>query len=121
MRGTSISDQNNIPEIVSHAQSWAFACEAAQTTTRDYIGEKIAFGTQLTVGAEATLKEIYEIMNQDYEDVTGDNRDDNPDEGDIWASDIKTMRRMGKQAPGEKRPKGPWSGLNGKVAATGEL
>ncbi|KAK2759098.1 hypothetical protein FQN54_003197 [Arachnomyces sp. PD_36] len=100
-------------EVVSHAQAWAFASEAARGNTRDYIEERIAIGTEAAENAEEILKEVYDIMNQDHsETIYGDN--DKQEESDIWTTDIKPGKGRGRAARPEK-PKGPFSGLNGKI------
>lgn len=115
------SEQNKPDEILSRAQAWAFASDAARTHERAYVEEKTDVGKEMTESAEQTLKEIYEIIHQDYEE--DHDAAVSQDEGDIWASEIRPTRSRTRQARTEKRTqgRGPWSGLNGRVGVVGEV
>ncbi|PGH37006.1 hypothetical protein GX50_00242 [[Emmonsia] crescens] len=117
----SPTSPNDTSEIVTRAEAWSFAAREAQDATKGYIEERAIFGTELARKAEDTLKEMYELMNQDYEEATVGKEEKKEDEGDIWASESRFARsRGGRHGRSEKRPKGPWSGLNGKVGVIGD-
>lgn len=101
-------------EVVSHAQAWAFASEAARGNTSDYIEERTTLGFEAADNAEEVLKEVYDIMNQDHSKTVRGHEEDKQDETDIWTTDVKPGKGTGRPARPSK-PKGPWSGLNGKV------
>ncbi|KAJ5473890.1 hypothetical protein N7475_003456 [Penicillium sp. IBT 31633x] len=105
---TQVSDQNP-DEIVSLAEAWAFASDAAATNERDIVQQKIALGTEVAQDARQTLIEVYGTLNQDLEAIFESERK--------WpASDTRSTRqapRGGSRV--EKKPSGPWSGLNGRV------
>ncbi|OJD14296.1 hypothetical protein AJ78_05345 [Emergomyces pasteurianus Ep9510] len=117
----SPTSPNETSEIVTRAEAWSFAAKEAQDATKGYIEERANFGAELARNAEDTLKEMYELMNQDYEEATAGKEEKKLDEGDIWASESRFSRgRGGRHGRLEKRPKGPWSGLNGKVGVVGD-
>lgn len=93
-------------EVVGHAQAWAFASEAARGNTRDYIEERLNLGSEAAENAEDVLKEVYDIMNQEHEEGK-------EEETDIWTADVKPGN--GRRTARPEKPKGPWSGLNGKI------
>ena len=107
-------------EIVSHAQAWAFASEAARMNEREYVEQKTGLGGEMADSAHETLKEVYEILNQNLDEVTRD-KDEEHDTQDIWATDLRLTRYQTRQPRGERRVKGPWSGLNGRVGILGDL
>ncbi|EEQ84839.1 hypothetical protein RJZ56_002402 [Blastomyces dermatitidis] len=117
----SQANPNEVSEIVTRAEAWSFAGREAQGATKGYIEDRINFGTELAEKAEDTLKEIYELMNQDYEEATATKEDKKEGESDIWTSESRYARgRGGRHGRLEKRPKGPWSGLNGRVGVIGD-
>ncbi|KAL2004984.1 hypothetical protein VTN00DRAFT_2834 [Thermoascus crustaceus] len=117
---TAGSEQNKTDEVVARAQAWAFASGAARMNEREYVEEKTAIGTEMAGSAKETLKEVYDILNQDYDGVMGGDDEDKQDDRDIWASEVRSTRYRGRQARAEKRTKGPWSGLNGRVGVVGD-
>ncbi|KAJ9361719.1 hypothetical protein C8Q69DRAFT_506088 [Paecilomyces variotii] len=108
-------------EILSRAQAWAFASSAARTHERAYVEEKTDVGKEMAESAEQTLQEVYEIINQEYEEEHDAGA--TPDEGDIWASEVRPTRSRTRQVRTEKRApgRGPWSGLNGRVGVVGDV
>ncbi|KAJ5666984.1 hypothetical protein N7462_011393 [Penicillium macrosclerotiorum] len=115
---SSTSDQNPPDEVVSLAEAWAFASNAAGTNEREYVQQKVVLGTEVAQDARKTLEEVYNTLNQDLEDVLQENTPHEADPLDIWASEARSRRAAGNHAGGsrlERRPKGPWSGLNGRV------
>ncbi|KAL1867599.1 carbamoyl-phosphate synthase (glutamine-hydrolyzing) cpa2 [Paecilomyces lecythidis] len=115
------SEQGKPDEILSRAQAWAFASDAARTHERAYVEEKTDVGKEMAESAEQTLKEVYEIINQDYEEEHEAGA--SQDEGDIWASEVRPTRTRARQGRTEKRTtgRGPWSGLNGRVGVVGDV
>ncbi|OAX77777.1 hypothetical protein ACJ72_07920 [Emergomyces africanus] len=118
----SPTSPNETSEIVTRAEAWSFAAREAQHATKGHVEERANLGTELARKAEITLKEMYELMNQDYEEATSGKEEKKVDEGDIWASESRLSRGRGGRQHGrwEKRLKGPWSGLNGKVGVVGD-
>ncbi|PGH18488.1 hypothetical protein AJ80_04458 [Polytolypa hystricis UAMH7299] len=108
-------------EIVTRAEAWAFAAQEAGVATKAEIEENLSHGDEMTKNAGETLQEIYEIMNQDYDEATRVDDEGEKEEGkDIWASDANKARNRVRYSRTEKQPKGPWSGLNGKVGVVGD-
>lgn len=101
-------------EVVDLAEAWAFASDAAAANERDYVQQKVMLGTEVAQDARKVLGDVYGTLNQDRNDNEGD-----PDVSDVWASEARTTRKAGMGVSGgsrpEKRPRGPWSGLNGRV------
>ncbi|KAJ5569774.1 uncharacterized protein N7459_009204 [Penicillium hispanicum] len=111
------SDQTQTDEVVSLAEAWAFASDAAGANERDYVQQKVALGTEIVQDARKTLGEVYGVLNQDLEDVMHDGAECEMNAPDIWAFEARSTRGAGhSNGPrSEKRPKGPWAGLNGRV------
>jgi hypothetical protein len=101
-------------EVVDLAEAWAFASDAAAANERDYVQQKVVLGTEVAQDAHKLLGEVYGTLNQDLGGAEGD-----PDVSDLWASEARSTHKAGMGLSGgsrlEKRPKGPWSGLNGRV------
>lgn len=110
-------EQAQPDEVKSLAEAWTFASEAAATTERDYAQQKLVLGAEVARDARKTLEDVYDTLNQDLDGVLQEGAASEPDTSDIWASEARSTRGMGKSAAPriEKRPKGPWSGLNGRV------
>jgi hypothetical protein len=104
--------EHKADEIVSHAQAWAFASDAARMNEREYVEQKAGLGREMADSAHETLKEVYEILNQNLDEVIRD-KDEEHDTQDIWAVDLHLTRCQARQPRGESRVKGPWSGLKG--------
>lgn len=111
------SDRDQSDEVVSLAEAWAFAADAASANERDYVQQKIALGTEVARDARSTLGEVYDTLNQDLDEVMRDGAEHETDVSDIWASEARSMRGTGISSGArlDKRSKGPWSGLNGRV------
>jgi hypothetical protein len=101
-------------EVVDLAEAWAFASGAAAANEQDYVQQKAMLGTEVARDARKLLGEVYGTLNQELD---GAERD--PDVSDIWASEARSTRQAGMGFSGgsrlKKRPRGPWSGLNGRV------
>ncbi|WEW58492.1 hypothetical protein PRK78_003960 [Emydomyces testavorans] len=113
--GGSPLTQTQASEIVTHAEAWAFASGAAHDTTKGHIDGQLAIGTEMAKSAEGTLRGIYEIMNQDYDDLVSPQDTTKESEEDIWTMDAKVFKGRTVSGRLDKRSKGPWSGLHGKV------
>lgn len=89
-RANNSAEQTQQDEVVKLAKAWAFASDAAQENEEDHVEEQLVMGDDSVQNAQKTLQEVYNMLNQGMEAIQGD---------------------KGKSA--EKRPKGPWSRLNG--------
>ncbi|KAJ5739304.1 hypothetical protein N7533_012088 [Penicillium manginii] len=105
---------NQPDELVTLAEAWSFASNAAGSQEREYVQQKIALGTEVTHDARKTLGEVYDILNQDLDEVMGEGVEQDSEASDIWTSESRT-RRGASGSRREKRAKGPWGGLNGRV------
>ncbi|KAJ5176129.1 uncharacterized protein N7482_002006 [Penicillium canariense] len=110
-------DRSPPDEVVSLAEAWAFASDAAAASERDYVQQKVMLGTEVAQDARKLLGDVYGTLNQDLEKVLRDDAARNPDASDIWASEARSTRGLASAGGSrlEKRPRGPWSGLNGRV------
>lgn len=111
------SEQNQSDEVLSLAEAWSFASHAAGANERDYVQQKVALGNEVAQDARKTLEDVYGILNQDLNEVMGEEADHEAETSDIWASEARSTRGFSKPSGTriEKRPRGPWSGLNGRV------
>ncbi|KAJ5149938.1 hypothetical protein N7448_001516 [Penicillium atrosanguineum] len=109
------SDQTPPDEVVSLAEAWAFASNAAGGHERDYVQQKIILGNEVAQDARRTLEDVYGTLNQDLNEVIGEAEPELA--SDIWASEARSTRGVTNATAArlEKRPRGPWSGLNGRV------
>lgn len=96
-------------EITSLAEAWAFASEAAGENEQDYVEQRIAMGDESAQNAEKTLRGVYQLLNQDPEDMREGQEEPSTDN---WAGEAQTSQTKPSR---EKRPKGPWSALDGQV------
>ncbi|KAJ5787721.1 hypothetical protein N7457_002711 [Penicillium paradoxum] len=96
-------------EVVSLAEAWTFASDAAATNAREFVQEKIALGTEVALDARETLTDVYGTLNQTFDEVVLDDRQ----KRDVSDARSTGMLRGGSRV--EKQPSGPWLGLNGKV------
>ncbi|KAL4888944.1 hypothetical protein BDV59DRAFT_187578 [Aspergillus ambiguus] len=100
-------------KVVRLAEAWAFASEAARTTEGEYVEQKATEGGETAEEAEHVLREVYRLINQDLEEALRDDAGNEP-EGDIWASEARSTRPVGKPVR-SRRSQGPWSGIDGRV------
>ena len=100
---TQTQPEQSPDEVVSLAEAWAFASDAAGVSGRDYVQQKLALGTEVAQDAWQTLVDVYRTLNQDFDEVMDGQRRD---------ASISTRGLGGSRI--EKR-KGPWVRLNGEV------
>lgn len=110
-------DTGSSDEVVKLAEAWAFASDGAATNQREYVQQKVELGIEVTRDARTLLQEVYSTLNQDLDSVLQSGSENEQPTSDIWASEAKSTRVAGKLSGArlEKRPKGPWTGLNGRV------
>lgn len=114
-RNQAQSTDNNPPdELVTLAEAWSFASNAAGTHEREYVQRKIKSGTEVTQDARKTLGEVYDLLNQDLDEVMRGGVERDSEASDIWASEART-RRGASGSQHKNRAKGPLGGLNGRV------
>ena len=112
----SITAKEQAPpeEITTLAEAWAFAAGAAREHEQEYVAQKVVEGGETAEEALQMLEEICGTLNQDLEEIfpSGQEESHAPD---IWASEAQSRTRTSRT---EKRPKGPLSGLDGRVGIT---
>ncbi|PKY02846.1 hypothetical protein P168DRAFT_291953 [Aspergillus campestris IBT 28561] len=101
--------------VVSLAEAWAFASDAADSGNREFVEQKVLQGTETTEDAQQALQEIYGLLNQDLEETLREADGDGQGDNDIWASEARSIRSRTRANRSERRPKGPWSRLNGRI------
>lgn len=107
-------------KILTHARAWAFASDAARSSTNEAVEGKAQDGIEYAERAQEKLQTLYGILGQN-EVTTGNNmKEEGEDEDDIWTAEVKRAPGRAKLGRSEKRPRGPWSGLNGKVGVIGD-
>ncbi|KAE8351066.1 hypothetical protein BDV28DRAFT_137922 [Aspergillus coremiiformis] len=109
---TTPAEPTKSDEVVSLAEAWAFASEAAGASERESVEQNLEEGTEIAQDAEQLLQEVYDILNQDLDEVLRDDRDN---EGGREAQSSKSRVRPGG---GDKRAKGPWARLDGRIGVT---
>jgi hypothetical protein len=114
-RNSPQTDLNQPDEVMSLAEAWAFASDAAGANERDYVQQKVTLGNEVAQDAQKTLEHVYGTLNQDLTEVIGEAEPELA--SDIWASEARSARgiKLASAARPEKRPRGPWSGLKGRV------
>ncbi|KAJ5281707.1 hypothetical protein N7478_007079 [Penicillium angulare] len=110
-------DEKQSDELVSLAEAWSFASDAAASNEREYIQQKLLLGTEVNQDARKVLGDVYGTLNQDLDSVLQEGVDPEQRTTDIWTSEARTVRGTGDHSGSrlEKRPKGPWSGLSGRI------
>ena len=114
LRQTSQSTGRTKDEILSMAEAWAFASDAAGGNEREYVEGKIAQGGETARDAERVLGEVYGMLNQDLGVVLQDG--EKAVEDDTWAPGTPSTKS--RRAEAEGRTRGPWAGLNGWLDVT---
>ncbi|OJJ01248.1 hypothetical protein ASPVEDRAFT_624429 [Aspergillus versicolor CBS 583.65] len=102
-------------EIVNMAEAWAFASAAAGSNEKEYVEQKVGDGNESADNAQEELQNVYNLLNQDLEEALKDRQGDDQKDGDLWAHEARSSRSQARMSRSEKRPKGPWTRLNGKV------
>ncbi|EAW18593.1 uncharacterized protein NFIA_085470 [Aspergillus fischeri NRRL 181] len=105
-------------EVVSLAESWAFASEAAATNEHQYVEERLVEGQEAATDAEHVLQEVYNMLNQDLEETLRDPQSSEEDLNDIWASEARSTWSRTRGTRSQKQPRGPWAKLNGQLGIT---
>jgi hypothetical protein len=114
-RATSVTGLPKLDEVVTLAESWAFASEAAATNEHQYIEEKLAEGQETATDAEHVLQEVYNMLNQDLEETLRDAQSSEEDSNDIWTSEARSTWSRTRATRSQKQPRGPWAKLNGQL------
>lgn len=102
-------------EIVDMAEAWAFASAAAGSNEKEYVEQKVADGNESADHAQQELQMVYNLLNQDLEEALKDEQGDNQKDDDLWTHEARSTRSQARMSRSEKRPKGPWTRLNGNV------
>jgi hypothetical protein len=115
-RRASISGEPSKPdEVVSLAEAWAFASDAAGENEREYVKQKMAVGDETVQDAERTLQQVYGMLNQDLEEATRGTQRGEPENTGAWARHARSSSLQTSRIA--KPAKGPWSRLDGGVDA----
>ncbi|OQE31630.1 hypothetical protein PENSTE_c001G09866 [Penicillium steckii] len=113
---TQSTDRNPPDELINLAEAWSFASNTAASNERDFAQQKIILGAEVTQDAHKTLGEVYDILNQDLNEVMQEGVEPDSEASDIWTSEARTRRGVsGSSLRQEKGPKGPWARLNGRM------
>ncbi|KAG2412437.1 hypothetical protein HFD88_009994 [Aspergillus terreus] len=114
-RQTAAPAEMKPDEVVRLAEAWAFASEAARTNERQYVEQKVTEGRETAEDAEQVLQEVYGLLDQNLGEALQEDNGDGGLESDVWASEALSTRPQAKLGHRNKRPQGPWSGLDGRV------
>ncbi|KAL4956158.1 hypothetical protein BDW69DRAFT_159185 [Aspergillus filifer] len=101
--------------IVNMAEAWAFASSAAGSNEKEYVEQKVDDGNERADEAERELQKVYNLLNQDLEEALNDGQDENGKDGDLWANEARSTMSSRRRSLHEKRSRGPWTQLNGRV------
>lgn len=112
----SITPKEQAPpdEITTLAEAWAFAAGAAREHEQEYVAQKVVEGGETAEEALQTLEEICGTLNQDLQEIFPSGQKESHT-SDICASEAQSQAKTSRI---EKRPKGPLSGLDGRVGVT---
>ncbi|KAE8390767.1 hypothetical protein BDV23DRAFT_154314 [Aspergillus alliaceus] len=103
-------------EVVALAEAWAFASEAAGMNEREDVKQTIEEGIETAQDAEKVLQEVYDVLNQDLEEVLRDQGKEG--RTDIWAHEAQSSKSRMRPGGNDKRAKGPWARLDGRIGVT---
>ncbi|KAJ5242918.1 uncharacterized protein N7469_001245 [Penicillium citrinum] len=113
---TQSTDKAPPDELINLAEAWSFASNAAASNERDFAQQKIVLGTEVTQDAQKILGEVYDILNQDLNEVMQAGVEPDSEASDIWTFEARARRGVGGSSlRQEKGPKGPWARLNGRI------
>jgi hypothetical protein len=102
-------------EIVNMAEAWAFASAAAGSSEKEYVEQKLGDGGEYAHHAEQELQRVYNLLNQNLEEALEDEQGEGQTNNDIWAHEARSTRSGMRLTRSDKRSKGPWTRLDGKV------
>ncbi|KAE8148048.1 hypothetical protein BDV25DRAFT_159117 [Aspergillus avenaceus] len=113
---TNPTESTKPDEIVSLAEAWAFASNAARTSEQRFVEEKVEEGMEIVPDAQKLLQEIYGTMNQDLEKTSRDEQTQAQDDDGTWKLDARSTRSRARST--NQRTLGPWAKLNGHIGVT---
>ncbi|KAL4871945.1 hypothetical protein BDV12DRAFT_163416 [Aspergillus spectabilis] len=102
-------------EIVNMAEAWAFATAAAGSSEKEYVEQKVGDGGEHAHHAEQELQRVYNLLNQNMEEALEDEQGESRNTRDIWAHEARSTRSRTRPTRSDRRSKGPWTRLDGKV------
>ncbi|KAL4778192.1 hypothetical protein BJX76DRAFT_156669 [Aspergillus varians] len=105
-------------EIVNMAEAWAFASAAAGSSEKEYVEQRVEDGSERTDQAQQELQRLYNLLNQDMEEALADAKGEGQKDGDLWTHEARSTRSWVGRTRSDKRSKGPWTRLNGKLGVT---
>ncbi|KAI9878000.1 MAG: hypothetical protein M1830_002197 [Pleopsidium flavum] len=112
-----VDDRSAGMRTLGLARAWAFAADAAKTSTRDILDEKIAQGTKHACSAEEVLGVVRVLLGQGLQRA-GTEKAPTIEDEDIWAaSAAPRTKRINRKATSEEKDNSQsiWSGLQGNV------
>lgn len=115
------TQQEETDEVVSLAEAWAFASKAARENEREFVQQKVELGAEIVQNDQQTLREVYNMLNQDLDEVLQDEKTRGDNDADIWTSEARSTGTRRRATRTEKRSKGPWSHLDGRIGLTGDM
>ncbi|KAF7591785.1 hypothetical protein BBP40_001111 [Aspergillus hancockii] len=115
---TNLMESTKPDEIVTLAEAWAFASEAAGTNEQEYVEQTVEEGIETAQDAEQALQEVYGMLNQDLEEVSRDDQDRGQDGNDIWTYEAQSSKSHVRSSRSAKRTRGPWARVDGRVGIT---
>ncbi|KAL4927645.1 uncharacterized protein BDV17DRAFT_121093 [Aspergillus undulatus] len=104
--------------VVNMAEAWAFASAAAGSNEKEYMEQRVEDGIERANQAENELQKVYNLLNQDLEGALENRQVEDRKDDDIWAHEARSTRSSAKVSRFEKRTKGPWTQLNGRVGVS---
>ncbi|KAL4914722.1 hypothetical protein BDW62DRAFT_137394 [Aspergillus aurantiobrunneus] len=115
---TNQADPAKQDAIVNMAEAWAFASAAAGSSEKEYVEQKVGDGGEHANEAQKELQRVYNLLNQDLEETLEDEQGEDQKDTDLWAHEARSTKSWARLSRTEKRSKGPWTRLNGKVGVT---
>ncbi|KAL4794781.1 hypothetical protein BDV19DRAFT_379299 [Aspergillus venezuelensis] len=101
--------------ILNMAEAWGFASAAAGSNEKEYVEQKLDDGNERADEAERELQKVYNVLNQDLEEALNDRQGADEKDGDLWANEARSTMSSRRRSLHEKRSRGPWTQLNGRV------
>ncbi|KAL4807185.1 hypothetical protein BDV18DRAFT_113885 [Aspergillus unguis] len=112
---TNQADPAKHDPILNKAEAWAFASAAAGSSEKEYVEQKVEDSNEHVDQAQVELQKVYNLLDQDLEEALEDGQSENHKDNDIWAHEARSTRSAARFNRTDKRSKGPWSRLNGRV------